>query len=202
MLMRVACSVSLCLGLVHCTQYALRTASDPNSNGVLRFQTPLPIAETEARLQAHLKERGKKFERRSIGPSTVFVLDWVRDSSLRYHYLSGDQRQRHFSEWAMQWNLSSRSPNQTEVSLVVLELIFIGDRRKAGPRPDAQLDHQQWFETPPDRLRAAVEARRFWVEKIGTQWPLPSTLSNINLPKLEGPPRSKDSIFYQRSLRF
>jgi hypothetical protein len=180
-----------------CTQHALRSATNLNTNGVLRLQVPVGSVELETLLRNHLKERRLLSGRRLVGDTTILIQEWRRDSSLRYHYLSSDTRHRHLSEWTAQWNLSPISATRTELSLVVLELIYIGDPRDAGPRPDPQMNVSEWYETPPDALRASLEARRFWVEKL-PQIPLPARLSNIVVPSLTGPPRSKESVFYKR----
>lgn len=120
---------------------------------------------------------------------------WRRGTSLRYSYHVFGERGRHVAEWKGQWSLQAVDPQHTQVTLKILEVIYYGPAERAGPRPDPEtiksLPYRDWFETPPDDLRALFELRRFWTETYPRQ-PLPAVLADLTVPSLSGPPASRE----------
>jgi hypothetical protein len=146
------------------------------------------------KLQRYLKNRGRLQDRHNDSQAVMFVQPWVRDQSLRYQLLEFDERKRHLSEWKAQWTVQPLGRDRALVSLRVLEVIFVGPPDTLGNRPRITRTNRDfvvsdWFEAPPDHLRAALEARRF----VNEQYPLmglPLSLAALPDLGLQGPPKS------------
>ncbi len=154
----------------------------------------------EKKLSAYLKNRQRlerKFESPNQANRVIFLQPWIRDSSLRYFMIKTGDRIRHLSEWKAQWTLEPRGNHSTYISLDVLEVIHLGPpSNKRRPNPEeisAGAAQSDWIETTPDRIRAAVELRRFWTENyLGT--PLPPVLAQLTVKDLGEPPLGSQII--------
>ncbi len=188
---RALLSVILMTQCASCTKYGLlipEEAPDPLQKPSIQVSEAFPVV-TE-KIRQYLKEREKLesiFVPASSGEEIRFTQPWVRDSSLRYYVLEFDRRERHVVEWKAQWIISSRGPLLTEIRLEVLEVMFMGPPRRAGPGPTL---NNQWFELEQDPLRANLELRRFWKQSYPNS-ALPSTLANIKVPSLKAEPLGK-----------
>ncbi len=146
------------------------------------------------KLHRYLKQRRRLQDRHNDPQAVMFVQPWVRDQSLRYQLLEFDDRKRHLSEWKAQWTVQPLGRDRALLSLRVLEVIFVGPPETLGNRPRITNSNRDfvvsdWFEAPPDHLRAALEARRF----VNEQYPLmglPPALAAIPDLSLKGPPKS------------
>jgi hypothetical protein len=181
------------INLFACSQYAIEIV-EPLSGPQATVAIPESAELVEKKILEYLRKR-RRLE--SVQQSqmqagrTFFLQPWVRDSSLRYMLLKADDRIRHLSEWKAQWTLEALSPKQSLLSVDVLEIIHMGPpSRKRRPEPEeisAGAAKGDWVETPPDKIRAAVELRRFWTEYY-LSLPLPSALANVNVKNLNDPP--------------
>jgi hypothetical protein len=191
-----------------CSRYALNLDDTGHEKPVVVRVDENSIS-VASKLRAYLLSRGR-LDSGDLAPlrdgSLNFVQPWIRDTSLRYYSLNFDTREREMSDWKAQWHLKPLGAHQSELSLVVLELIFVGPAKDAGPRPEAgpsaranllgsgrypaaAFDNSDWYETDPDNLRAALEMRRFWIETYPLK-ALPKVLASITVPLLQGPPLS------------
>jgi hypothetical protein len=180
-----------------CAQYGLELRGSDPSPVQPKVMVPEDVATVARALEEYLRERGSlESKRGNFGdPQLRFTEAWRRGLSLRYHFRSFGDRDRHLSEWKSQWTLKSLGPQRSELSLKILEVIYIGVPNEAGVRPEVEavknLAYRDWFETPPDDMRALFELRRFWTS-TWPRVPLPQQLANLKAPALDGPPASKE----------
>ena len=185
----------LLLPCAACSKYALPIQDSwPNPTPEPLVYVPEAQGPARARLRTYLEKRqrlGDVFAPAGAdGTEIRFNQPWIDDVSLRYYTLSFDTRIRQRVEWKAQWLLKSAAATKTELRLKILEIVYIGSPSDTEPGPALDND---WFEAEPDSLRALLELRRYWIENYPAS-PLPSILTNISVPSLEGPPLSKDQL--------
>lgn len=177
-----------------CSKYGLLIPEEATVN---HLQQPvIQIADTFPNVTTKLRQYLQKRERLEsvftppppVTEELRYNQPWIRDTSLQYYALIFDHRERHIVEWKGQWRIKGLSSLQTELRLDILEVIFMGPPKMAGPGPN--LDNQ-WFETERDPLRAMIELRRFWMEAYPDRV-LPPALTKITTPALNGKPQGAD----------
>jgi hypothetical protein len=181
-----ACLILLWLGA--CSRYGI-LIDGSQQKPARGFVIDRNFAQVSKDLSAWLRKRGVLLATHDAAAtnSVFFEQDWVRDSSLRYYYLDFDTRVRHLTHWKGVWRLRAQGPGRTELRMDLLELVFLGPANEAGRlhRMDGQ-----WFESPRDNVRVALEMRRFWQAHY-PNLRLPDGLAQIEVPRLTGPPAAK-----------
>jgi len=189
-------TLAWCL-LSGCAQYGLELRGSDPSPREPRIVVPGDLYSVSQSLENYLHSHGRLESKSGHVAEAKLRLTqtWNRGLSLRYYYRNYGDRSRHLGEWKSQWIARSLGPQQTEVSVKVLEVIYFGPVDQAGPRPDVEavknLPFRDWFETPPDNLRALFELRRYWTETY-PRASLPAQLADLKVPSLDGPPASKE----------
>ena len=181
------------LALGGCSQLAMNIP-DAEQEGVLILRVPVESAALKTLVESYLRERDL-FESTFLNSAPADELrintKWRRDYSLRYYYRIWDRRERHLSSWRSQWKIRPLGLGQSTLEVRVLEVVFVGFPAEidAGPLPSID-NKQNWYETDMDRLRARLEARRFWQTRL-TSAPLPEDLRQFSAPTLNFPVLSK-----------
>ena len=183
--------------LSNCSRFAIVT-NDLERKSPFVVRLPESSSVVAQKLEAYLRGRDHLEKSFRSQMRFDFIQPWIRDSSLRYHLLDFDERKRHLCQWKAQWTLEGNGTHDTELSVKVLEVIFMGSPRDANSFPTLEQAQgngliSDWFETDPDNLRAALEIRRFWIENYPLL-PLPKEIATLTLPSLDGMPVSRTAL--------
>lgn len=179
--------------LTQCSQRMLRL--DPSlqtseTDGKIQITLPLEAAVLEKTLEDYLVNMNRLESSFRDGDTRGLMQTWERAQSLRYYLLEFDRKQRHICEWKSLWKIKALHKAESQLELETLEILYIGapSAARGGPaskNPRNPRKQTSWFETSPDRVRSAVEMRRFMKSSF-PEISLPLWLTEFKVPELKG----------------